>query len=65
MWNAYWQRILDRWCRMVHRHSLMHPTHGVYRCRRCLRTFPVEWEGKTSKPRADSPSGHVESAEVV
>jgi hypothetical protein len=31
------------WCRLMH-DDLMHPIHGHYQCRRCLRYRPVPWE---------------------
>ena len=51
-----YQRILASWCRNFHG-TPMHPIDGLYRCRRCLRTFPVEWEGSPTKPKTIKPSG--------
>ena len=49
-----------RWfCKSFH-HSLMHPIQGRYRCRKCLRTFPVDWNGSI-KPHAIKPKGRVEA----
>ena len=38
----------------------MWPIHGRYVCKRCLREYPVEWEGRDfpaedSSVRTDSP----------
>jgi len=40
-----WNRIADLWCRQMHREA-MWPIHGKYVCKRCLREYPVEWEGR-------------------
>ena len=45
-------------CKLFHRDSIMHPSHGIYRCRKCLRTFPVQWEGSL-KPQAIRPNGRI------
>jgi hypothetical protein len=31
------------WCKFAHS-SVMWPIHGQYRCRKCLRLYPVPWE---------------------
>jgi hypothetical protein len=49
--------LLALWCRLTHGRP-MHPIQGQYRCRRCLRTFPVAWE---IKARAVGPRGAVEA----
>jgi hypothetical protein len=46
-------------CRAFHGRP-MHPIQGQYRCRRCLRTFPVGWEVPI-KARAVGPHGVVEA----
>lgn len=52
--------ILNFWCR--HTHGLpMRPINGVYRCRRCLRTFPTQWEASPTPPRAQTRTGYVEA----
>jgi hypothetical protein len=33
------------WCHAMHTHT-MWPLKGEYRCRTCLRTYPVAWEVK-------------------
>lgn len=48
-------RLLDFWCRMFHGRP-MHPIHGQYICPRCLRAFPVPWEGPAATRRF---SAHV------
>ena len=45
-------------CRTFHGKP-RHPHHGKYECRKCLRTYPVPWEG-TTKPQAISPAGRVQ-----
>ena len=41
------------WCRLAHAEA-MWPVQGYYRCRVCLRTHPVPWEGRENgrRPRA-------------
>ena len=36
--------IRSTWCKKVHTDP-MWPMHGRYICRRCLREYPVSWEG--------------------
>jgi len=31
------------WCKLMHRDP-MWPVRGYYRCRQCLRQYPVPWE---------------------
>jgi hypothetical protein len=31
------------WCKLMHRNP-MWPVRGFYRCRQCLRQYPVPWE---------------------
>lgn len=47
--------ILARICRALHGRPF-HPINGVYRCRQCLRTWPVPW-GPVPKPKPDAPDG--------
>ena len=35
------------WCKNVHT-GTMWPMHGKYICPRCLREYPVAWEGKAT-----------------
>ena len=51
------QTLGNWWCRMFHGRP-MHPVHGVYRCRKCLRTFPTGWDGPM-KPQALGPNGQI------
>ena len=39
-----WNRIADLWCRKMHGEA-MWPIHGKYVCKRCLREYPVAWDG--------------------
>lgn len=36
--------IRSTWCKSMHS-QVMWPMHGKYICPRCLREFPVAWEG--------------------
>ena len=36
------------WCKFAHT-SVMWPIHGQYRCRTCLRLYPVPWEPHEAK----------------
>jgi hypothetical protein len=36
-------RIMEFWCRLVHRRA-MWPMHGKYICSRCLREYPLNWD---------------------
>jgi hypothetical protein len=49
-------------CRLFHGQP-MHPVAGVYRCRRCLRTWPVPWERRDWRPKADAPATALHRAE--
>jgi hypothetical protein len=40
----------ETWCRLMHPDP-MWPVNGTYRCRKCLREFPVAWEQDLRKPR--------------
>jgi hypothetical protein len=42
-----WDRIADIWCRKMHTDA-MWPIHGKYVCKRCLREYPVEWQGQSA-----------------
>jgi hypothetical protein len=42
-----WNRIADLWCRKMHNEA-MWPIHGKYVCKRCLREYPVAWEGRAA-----------------
>lgn len=50
-----WENLLRAWCRQFHG-PVMHPVMGVYRCRRCQRTYLVDWEARI-KPVPISPKG--------
>lgn len=48
-----WNRFSEFWCKRLHSKA-MWPIHGRYVCSRCLREYPVEWEGApTSADYAD------------
>lgn len=50
--RTLWNRLSIRWCRTFHPEPLW-PVHGHYRCRACLRAYPVPWqEGDTLPPKA-------------
>ena len=40
--RTIWERFNDWWCRSMH-HGTMWPTHGVYRCRQCMREHTISW----------------------
>ncbi len=44
-------KIGEWWCRLFH-NELMRPVGGVYRCRACLREFPVPWEQPHARTEA-------------
>jgi hypothetical protein len=39
------------WCQAMHSDA-MWPVKGEYRCRKCLRRYPVAWEAKEGGPHA-------------
>lgn len=41
--RKFWSRLAELWCRLTHS-AAMWPAHGCYRCRSCLREYPVPWE---------------------
>ncbi len=43
-------KIGETWCRVMHPDP-MWPVNGKYRCRKCLREFPVAWEQDLRLPR--------------
>jgi hypothetical protein len=47
-----WVEVVERqWCRAFHGEP-MWPVNGQYRCRECLRTYPVAWSN--SRPEAEA-----------
>lgn len=42
-----WNRLADLWCRKMHTEA-MWPIHGKYVCKRCLREYPIEWQGRVA-----------------
>jgi hypothetical protein len=40
--RALWDRVTFEWCRTFHSGPYW-PVHGNYRCRICLRSYPVPW----------------------
>lgn len=46
--------ISQLWCKKMHSQA-MWPIHGKYICPRCLREYPVAWEGPVS-PSEYAPS---------
>jgi hypothetical protein len=46
-----WNKIEQMWCRMMHEQT-MWPMHGKYTCGKCLREYPVAWEGRAARDRA-------------
>lgn len=47
------KRLRETFCRIFHGRP-MHPFRGEYRCRVCLRSYPVRW-GSIPKARPDAP----------
>jgi len=43
MLKTFWSCVAELWCRLMHP-APMWPVHGRYRCRACLREYPVYWE---------------------
>lgn len=39
------------WCELMHQ-EIMWPVEGYYRCRTCLREYPVAWNDKTPVAQA-------------
>lgn len=50
------RRLAEFWCKTVHP-SPMWPINGHYRCRTCLREYPVAWE--LDSKRTDAPQTHA------
>jgi len=52
--------IAQVWCKRMHR-GAMWPIHGKYVCPRCLREYPVAWDGDrleaSAAPMAQSMAG--------
>ena len=42
--------IRTTWCKSMHTEA-MWPMHGKYICPRCLREYPVAWEGAGNRGR--------------
>ena len=40
--DRLYEEAAEQWCHFAHRDS-MWPVKGEYRCRTCLRTYPVPW----------------------
>jgi hypothetical protein len=40
----------EMWCQTMHSDA-MWPVKGEYRCKTCLRSYPVAWESKTEPSR--------------
>ena len=47
--KTFWSRTAELWCKLMHQDA-MWPIHGYYRCRSCLRQYPVSWEHSASTP---------------
>jgi hypothetical protein len=47
--------ISDLWCKKFHTQA-MWPIHGKYVCSRCLREYPVAWEGPVQPAEYADPS---------
>lgn len=44
--------IAAQYCRVFHGpNAMMHPVAGRYRCRECLREWPVEFEAGMERPQ--------------
>ena len=39
----------EMWCQAMHSDA-MWPVKGEYRCKTCLRSYPVAWEAKEASP---------------
>lgn len=40
--DQFYEEAAEHWCHFAH-HESMWPVNGLYRCRTCLRTYPVPW----------------------
>lgn len=47
--------ISETWCKKMHSRA-MWPIHGRYTCPDCLRSYPVEWEGRAKPEEYGDPS---------
>ena len=47
--RAAWNSVSIGWCRTFHPEPLW-PIHGQYRCRACLRAYPVRWQVRDALP---------------
>ena len=54
MTRRLWSRLADLWCTLMHP-APMWPSHGHYRCPRCLRQHAVPWE-PTARITASQPT---------
>jgi len=60
MLRSFYREAAENWCHFAHAEP-MWPVNGEYRCRTCLRTYPVPWanttagEGQSQPCGADSP----------
>jgi hypothetical protein len=46
----------EMWCQAMHSDA-MWPVKGEYRCRTCLRSYPVAWEAEAKEPAASHAAG--------
>lgn len=47
--------VSELWCKRFHTQA-MWPIHGKYVCSRCLREYPVAWEGPAQPAEYADPS---------
>lgn len=55
--GAFLKSIAGIWCKQTHGRPF-HPVQGMYRCRVCLRQYPVPWS-EIPKPKPIAPRGAV------
>ena len=49
--DEFFEKLGRLWCAFAH-NSVMWPINGHYRCRTCLRLYPVSWEQRAVPLRA-------------
>jgi hypothetical protein len=52
MLRSFYREAAENWCHFAHAEP-MWPVNGEYRCRTCLRTYPVPWANTTAPAKAN------------
>ena len=64
MMDRVYQECAEHWCHFAHS-EFMWPVNGEYRCRRCLRTYPVPWANAKARSSASHATHTVERREAA